>query len=330
MSRPHGPWIDVHAHPGRCFLAGLDDQSPLVRSLGRDSTRQALADAGEAGMAAVSLSTVADLLVIGPTPAGGLAAQREFQPGEAKLDHQRQLAGLESTFSDGRRQIRVVEDILTSHEAGVCSAFICCEGADFLDGDLDALDAAHRSGVKVITLVHYRVNELGDIQTEPPRHGGLTSFGKLVVERMNALGIVVDLAHATFQTTVDALEVSGSPMMISHSHLARPGSEHPRLLTEEHARVVADAGGLIGAWPAGVTATSLADYVDEIRRLIDVVGVDHVAIGTDLDANYKPVLTEYNEFSNVADLLREHGLTAAEADQILGGNAFDLFRSVWH
>ncbi len=92
--------------------------------------------------------------------------------------------------------------------------------------------------------------------------------------------------------------------------------------------MVADAGGIIGAWPSGVSSSTLGDYVDEICRLIDVVGTGHVAIGTDLDANYRPVLTSYEQFPEVAALLGERGLSGTEIDDVLGGNFVRLFEAV--
>jgi membrane dipeptidase len=179
-----------------------------------------------------------------------------------------------------------------------------------------------------LTLVHYRVNELGDIQTEVPMHDGLTAFGRDVVRECNRLGVVVDCAHATFATTLGVLEASDAPVMISHSHLDHSDRSHPRLLSEAHAAAMADAGGLIGAWPAGVTSETLDDYVDEILRLVDLVGVDHVAIGTDLDANYRPVVTTHDEIATVAAHLGSRGLTAVETDKVLGGNVVKLLRAV--
>lgn len=323
----HGPWIDLHAHPGRCFLAGYNDTAPLVQRLGRSTVASAVHAAGEAGVCCVSVSTVADLAVLAPQPDGGLGAARAFEPGEARNDHDQQLAGLKSAFDDVH-QVRSAADIRAAHERGTGSAFVSCEGADFLDGQLDGLGPAVDLGARMITLVHYRVNELGDIQTEAPRHGGLTAFGADVVREMNRLGVMVDLAHATFETTVGALEISEDPIVISHSHLAGPGAGHPRLLTDDHARVVADAGGLIGAWPAGVTAQTLGEYVDEICRLVELIGVDRVAIGTDLDANYRPVLTEYRQFEDVANDLSGRGFQPREIDAMLGGNVLQLFEHV--
>lgn len=107
-------------------------------------------------------------------------------------------------------------------------------------------------------------------------------------------------------------------------------ASRPRLLSEEHASMVAEAGGIIGAWPAGVAQSTLADYVDETCRLIDLVGVDHVAIGTDLDANYMPVLSEYDQFPELARHLQAEGLHTAEVDKVLGGNFLRAFEAVEH
>jgi membrane dipeptidase len=317
MTSSHGPWIDVHAHPGRFFLND-------------DGAATALQAARDAGLAAVSFATVADLAVLGRTPDGrGLQVTRAFNAGEALADHQRQLGGIDRLADQEEAPIaRTAADIERAHARGQTAILVCCEGGDFLEGDLNRLDDAHARGMSSLTLVHYRVNELGDIQTEPPVHGGLTAFGGAVVARCNELGVVVDCAHATFATTLDVLDASGPPVMVSHSHLDHSDRSHPRLLSDDHARAVADAGGLVGAWPAGVTSTTIDDFVAEILRLVELIGVEHVAIGTDLDANYKPVLTEHRELAGVAASLQARGLSGAESDQVLGGNVVELYRAV--
>jgi membrane dipeptidase len=125
------------------------------------------------------------------------------------------------------------------------------EGGDFLDGDLRRLEEARAAGVTVLTLVHCRFNEIGDVQTEPPVHGGLSRFGRAVVAECNRLGIMVDCAHASYATTMAVLKVSSQPVIISHGQLDHAGTAHPRLPTTTHVAAVAAAGGLIGAWRAG-------------------------------------------------------------------------------
>ena len=142
--------------------------------------------------------------------------------------------------------------------------------------------------------------------------------------RSRWLGIVVDCAHASYAAALAVLETSDQPVIISHGQLGRPGAAHPRLLTTAHVAAVASAGGLIGAWPAGLTSRSLADFGTEIIRLTDIAGPGHVAIGTDLDGNYRPVLTSYHQLADLAGLLLDRGLPAADVWGVLGGNAMDL------
>jgi membrane dipeptidase len=169
-------------------------------------------------------------------------------------------------------------------------------------------------------------------------HDGLSRFGRDVVAECNRLGIVIDCAHASFATTMAVLEASSQPVIISHGQLGYPGTDssgtysfdtgHPRLMTARHAAAVAEAGGLIGAWPCGITNRSLADFGTELARLAEVAGPGHVALGTDLDGNYRPVLTSYDQLDDLTALLRDRGLPAASIHQILGGNALNLLRHV--
>ncbi len=325
----HGPWIDVHAHPGRCFLAGLDRANPLAELLGGDGSAAAHLAARAAGMTAVSFATVADLAVLTVGPDGGLRAGRAFGPGEAQADHARQLAGLRALVEAEDLLIaRTAEDLERAHVAGQTAVLISCEGGDFMEGQVERLDHAYAAGMSSLTLAHYRVNEIGDIQTEEPVHGGLTAFGRDVVSACNRLGVVIDCAHATFETTLGVLGASEVPVMISHSHLDHTDRPHPRLLSAEHASAVASAGGLVGAWPSGVTSATLEDFIDEIARLVDLIGIDHVAIGTDLDANYKPVVTEHAQFAVLAGRLEARGFGALDVDKVLGGNVIELYRRV--
>ena len=166
------------------------------------------------------------------------------------------------------------------------------------------------------------------MQTAAPVHGGLSRLGRDVVAECGRLGIVVDCAHASFATTMDVLEASSQPVIISHGQLGQAGAAHPRLLTAAHVTAVASAGGLIGAWPAGLTSQSLADFADEIIRLAEAAGPGCVAIGTDLDGNYRPVLTSYAQFEDLADLLRDRGLSRDRIRQILGGNIAALLSRI--
>ena len=128
---------------------------------------------------------------------------------------------------------------------------------------------------------------LGDVYTNAPKFGGLTAFGASVIHECNRLGMLVDLAHADVRTTEMALKVTNRPVIISHTGLdTQLGGDarmaqmmRPRLIGKEQARMVANAGGLIGVWTH--LADTPLDFAKNIRALVDVIGVDHVCIGTD-------------------------------------------------
>jgi membrane dipeptidase len=321
------PRIDLHGHAGRCFLAGL---SAGRSTLGTASVTDALRAARAAGMTAVNLSVVADFAVLRPDGEHGLRAHRDFRAGEAYADYRRQLDGIRSAAAAAGAGIATSgAELEQAARDGNTVVLLGCEGGDFLEGDLGRLTEARADGVTVLTLVHYRVNELGDVQTEAPVHGGLSRFGRDVVAECNRLGIVVDCAHATFDTTMAVLDASSQPVIISHGQLGHDhGDDHPRLMTAGHAAAVAAAGGLTGGWPCGFTSLSMDDFGTEILRLAEATGLDHVALGTDLDGNYRPVLTGYDQLDDLARLLRDRGLSAAHVDQVLGGNALDLLSQV--
>ncbi len=307
---------------------GEQEQTEPPSQLDHDALE--IADAMcQAGLSAVSYSSVSDLRVIGFNAQGGLGATRQFELGEAVQDHRRQLERIASISTIANLPIaRTVADVWAAQAIDRTALLLMCEGADFAEDDLSLVAEAHELGVRCITIVHYRQNVFGDLQTEPSRHNGLSAKGVELVTQMNRLGIIVDMAHASFETTCAAVEASTDPVMISHTHLRHSTDDHPRLVSLEHARVVASAGGLIGAWPSGVRSASFDDFVDEVARLADAVGVDHVGIGTDMDANYRPVMTRYQEFHDLADALAKRGMTHNEIDRVLGLNALELFQRV--
>ena len=322
------PVVDVHSHPGRFFLAGANPDSLIVRMMRDGFEAERIADMREARVSASLFSIVADLPLLGLED-GGLRAVREFEPGEAYADFSRQLDRLRSIVDEGLISVALSPgEIRAAHAAGNPVALLASEGADFIEEDMARVAEAHAAGLRSITLVHYHTNALGDIQTGEPVHSGLTQFGLDVVKEMNRLGMIVDVAHASHSTCVDAVAASSAPVMLSHSNLDSGAITSPRFITNEHARLIADAGGVIGAWPAGIGSETLADFVEQVLALIRVAGVEHVAIGSDMDGNYKPVLTEYADFPVLAAALLSRGLREQDVARVLGGNFLRLFDEV--
>ena len=334
VSADREPRVDLHSHAGRCFLAGLPAGHSAVATMGAAAVADAIRAARGAGMTALVLAAVADFAVLRSDPATGLRAHRDFRVGEAYADTQRQLAGIRQAVAEAGAEVAAsAADLDRAARDGRTAVLLGCEGGDFLEGDLGRLEEARAAGLTVLTLVHYRVSDIGDVQTEKPVHAGLSRFGREVVAECNRLGIVVDCAHASFATTMAVLEASSQPVIISHGQLGHaeaghPDTGHPRLMSAQHAAAVAEVGGLVGAWPCGITSRSLADFGAEVIRLAEAAGPDHVAIGTDLDGNYRPVLTSYDQLDDLTVLLRDRGLPTARIHQILGGNAMELLGRV--
>ncbi|MDZ7645230.1 MAG: membrane dipeptidase [Woeseiaceae bacterium] len=322
------PIVDVHSHAGRSFLAGAEPDSLMIRLMPDGYEDERIAGMRAHGVDAALLSIVADLPLLGIED-GGLRVTRDFAPGEAWADFSRQLDRLRSLAGRGIVQPALDgDDVREAAQTGVPVAILASEGGDFIESDLARLDEVHAAGLRSICLVHYNTNPLADNQTSAPVHGGLSAFGAEVVERMNRLGLVVDVAHASFAACRDVIGTSRAPVMLSHSNLRTASVDSPRFIAREHARLLADSGGLIGAWPAGIGSASLADFVTQVMALVDVAGSEHVAIGSDLDGNYKPVLTEYADFPLLAAALLQRGMTAGEAGRVLGRNFLRLFDAV--
>jgi membrane dipeptidase len=320
--------VDTHSHPGRFFLKQLTEQTPTTRAFGEAFEDQAIADLRAGNVSATLFCAVADMRLLEMTPTQGLRAARDWAPGEAYADYRRQITELRTLLSSRELTPGLTPaDIDAAHRRHKTCAVFAVEGADFIEDRLDRLHEAFRDGVRAVTLVHYHINQIGDIQTEAPVHHGLSALGKSIVTEMNRTGIIVDLAHATLAVTQDVLDISSKPVMISHTNIATPSVSHPRLISSGHAKLVAAAGGIIGSWPSGVGQTNFSDYIDSIQRLIDTVGIDHAAVGTDMDANFKPVLRSYRDWSLIPAALLARGLHERDVAKVMGGNFLRVFKA---
>jgi len=215
------------------------------------------------------------------------------KPGDARDNFLRWLAAIDAQLAKGHmRRALTLKDLETAHRRAQPTIVQTVEGAQFIEGRLDRVEEVYKRGVRHLQLLHMKddmVSPLGDVITAPAHLGGLTAFGAEVVKECNRLGILVDLAHATAETVLGALKVAAQPLIVSHTGLdTRLGANprmaemiKPHLISKERAKVVADAGGVVGVW------TKLADspkqFVENIKAMVDAIGIDHVGIGTDSD-----------------------------------------------
>lgn len=317
------PTFDLHAHPGRFFMAGAQPGA-FVASYPPPDPERAIADMLHGGLAGAMFATVADLAVLGKTERG-LGATRAFAPGEAHEDHLRQIGAARALFdANDIAPGRSGADIRAAHRSGGLAGFISVEGGDFIEDRLDRIAQAAALGVRSITIIHYRVSQIGDTQTEAPVHDGLTPLGRATIRAMEDAGMLVDLSHASFDTVKQATAIATRPMLLSHSNIGPVAGPHPRLISLDHARLVTATGGVVGCVPAGFAQASFDDFVETILRMIDRLGVDHVAIGTDMDFTYRSVLPSYRDWPALAGTLLARGLTEDEAAKVMGGNAMRI------
>lgn len=315
--------FDLHTHPGPFF----DKDRPEYT--GDASMLNTVAGMQHARLTGAFFSLVADLPLIERTPTG-IRPRGVYAAGDGVREYERQLRLLREllavtpTFLATRSS-----DLLRAQREQKVAAFLACEGSEFLDGEPARVDQLYADGVRSLQIVHYVPSPLGDLQTQPAQHGGLSALGKTVVRRATAAGMVLDVAHASFDTVRDVASQTSAPLILSHSILKIDDSRPlaARAISEEHAKLVARTGGVIGAWPSGFN-TSLDEFVDNTKRLIDVVGIDHVGLGTDMDSNFKPVLSAYDQLTSWADGLQLKGLSRSDVAKVMGGNMHRVLTQV--
>ena len=320
--------IDAHAHPGRTFMRGAQHLSGKVylASLLPTFEDKTVAQMRSGGLTAAAFAAVSDFQALGLN-GRMLEAVRQFEPGEAWASYQRQIANLQALGNRGLvHPVLTAADFDGARKAGKPGAFLTVEGGDFLEGKAERVAQAHADGVRSITLMHYRNNELGDIITGKPVHGGLTPAGIEVVKAMNETGLLIDVAHAAEATAFGILAASTRPVMASHIQIRSGAADHPRFISRDLAKAVAQrGGGVLGGWPAGIGIFDLAGFVRRTLELVSAVGIDHVCLGTDMDANAAPVLDSYAKLPHFLVGLRQQGLNDAAIAKLIGGNFIRLF-----
>ena len=312
------PTVDLHAHPG-AFHRPRTGSLPL----------QALEEMRAGGVDVALFAVSTDGPVIRREPGGGIRQFREPAPGQIYQETVDRLARVEQRVSEGHlRLAREPADVAAIKASGVPGAILAFEGGDVLEGDPARVVEFHARGVRSIQLVHYRINELGDIQTEPPRHGGLTDAGLQVIAEMNRLRMLVDGAHASPDTLRDILAASRHPILVSHTGPAALRPTVRRHLSDDLLQAVASRGGLIGIWPLARTPAGVEQLIAEVEYVRWLVGVEHVGIGTDMAGLASSSIPTYREFAPLPAALLARGFSGADTRRVLGGNFLRLFETV--
>lgn len=265
-----------------------------------------------------------------------------------------------SQYADLIMPVGNTADIHAAKKAGKTGIIYGFQNTTAIEDDIGLLTIFHTLGVKVIQLTYMEANLVGQGCLERI-DAGLTRFGLEVIEEMNRLGILIDLSHVGYRTTMDAIDASAKPVAFTHAnpYSLRP---HPRNKPDDAIKALAKKGGVIGATvfppflPAG-NASTIADFIDVIEYLVEMVGIDHVAIGTDFTegqpreffdwllsgkSNRGPAMEldfpirspqgiqNSSDFPNLTEALLARGFTESDTQKILGENLVRLFQEAWN
>lgn len=255
------------------------------------------------------------------------------------------------------RAIRA-SDVERAAKEDKIAVFMCIENSELIHNELHNIDLLYGLGVRVLGLCYNKRNILGDGRVERT-DTGLSNFGVEAIKKMNELGIIVDAAHAGVQTTIDACKFSTKPVMISHTG-AQSVFNTARMATDDELKALKDNGGLAGIH-SGVNVLSDAKYqsvddmVNHIEYIADLIGIDHVCVGSDnyfgdknanhahsikqhasdglqkyltFNCDYMDYIENPSEWRNITRALVKRGFSRENVAKLIGGNCMRLVREV--
>lgn len=226
------------------------------------------------------------------------------------------------------------QEISEVRQSGRVACLLGIEGGEALQGSVANLRMFYRLGVRLITLTWNHRNQIASGQGEGSASGGLSKFGREVVAEMNKLNMLIDVSHLNEAGFWEVLEVSKSAILASHSN-ARALCDHPRNLSDEQIRSLADRGGVIGVnfypyflVPSG--EATIDHVVEQIAYLVRVGGVGCVALGSDFDgiSSVPKGLANCAHTQSLLPALAQKGYGEKEIEQIMGGNLLRLCAEV--
>ena len=315
--------IDPHAHPDQFHTLRpnrIDDSSTLekIRAV---------------GMAASAFAAVGDL---------GFFSRSSFVP-----FYQGSLAQLQTVLNlvkagKVKLVLKVADVPRVLNPGAPPGAILAIEGGDPLEGKPERVDEFYRMGVRIITVVHYRNNELGDVMApygalNPGSYNnGLTPAGRRVIERMQEVGMVVDVAHAHPKTLKDIAEMNPRNLLDSHTS-ACPTQDLRRChrqRTWTDMELIAQTGGVICTWPFAFERPdqrrkTFADWAAEILEMKKRLGMDHVGLGTDGGGSIPRFIEGYRDVGDLprlATAMREIGLSPEDIKAYMGGNVYRVLQ----
>ena len=206
----------------------------------------------------------------------------------------------------------------------VMGTLLAIEGLHALEGTAANVDTLVDAGYRMMSLTHLHDNALGGSNTGLEK-GGLTDFGERVLQRLTDHDVIIDLAHASDALIDDVLARTDAPVVVSHTGV-RGTCDSPRNLSDRQIQMIAEQGGVIGVgiWERAVCGNTPAATARAMRHVADLVGVEHVALGTDFDGTVS-VPFDATGLPHLTDALLDEGFSPKEVRNIMGGNVVQVF-----
>ena len=216
---------------------------------------------------------------------------------------------------------------------GIPGAILGLEGGDALEGRADRVDEFYKLGVRIIQIVRVHNNELGDImrvlpnEDPGPYSGGLTPKGRAVIDRMQELGMVVDVSHASTATLKDVAAHCRKPVIDSHTHLCGTEKKCGRARTWEEMEWIASTGGVVCSRPVGwdkQPSKTIRDWANELLEMKKKIGSEHIGIGTDGGGGFRTVsgYKDVRDLDKLAEALTDVGFSREELAAFMGKNVY--------
>ena len=229
---------------------------------------------------------------------------------------------------------RNYQEVVTTVNQHKIAAVLCLEGGQLVGNKIDNIDRFYERGMRYLTLAwNYGTDWCGGAKDDDAK--GLAPFGKEVIDRLNKLGVMVDVSHVNKKSLQDILAYTDKTVIATHSG-ACAVNPHNRNLSDEHIKEIARRGGIIGSvfYPCFLnntdqaTITDVIAHINYIRNLTG--GVDAIALGSDFDGiDLTPVgLEDVSKFPNLTKALLAEGYTVDEITKILGANALRVFKNI--
>lgn len=235
------------------------------------------------------------------------------------------------------QQARTFNEAIDINNGDKIAAVMCVEGGHTIENSVDNLISLYNEGMRYLTITWNNSTDWAVSAKDEYygwRSGGLSDFGREVIHTLDSLGVIIDVSHTGIETINDILETTVNPIIASHSG-ARAVTDHYRNLYDSQIEAIADVGGVVGVvfypyYVSGSRSASIGQVIAHIDHIVNLVGVDYVAIGSDFDGIEVTVtgLEDVSKFPDLTYALLEHGYTKEDVAKILGQNFRRVFEQV--